>query len=394
MREDSVRSDKAPTVQIGCINDPVFGKSTAGLFTQVIMPGNLLNVNFGTGAVLDSAVFSLAYRADFYGDTTAQQTFRIYQLTQDMNVDSAYFSNRPKQYFPTVIGSALFTPHPKTRTVVGADTLPPHLRIRMDQNFAQTIFSQSGNSNLANNQNFLQFLKGLYIAPDSNLAPSDTGAILQFNPTDTLSRLTFYYHNSTQDSLRFNFEINTSCAYYSYFTHNYSTATGTINQQLSMPNGTYNEVYVQSLSGLKTKILFPYLDKWKNLRDANGNPYRIAINQAELVIKADPSQALTHLPLNTNFYVVRIDSFFNQHFITDMTNEAANYFDGALNTTTNEYHINMARYFNALINEGLPNNGIYLKDLTPVDDARRGVLGSSISPNYKMYLHLVFTRIN
>src|SRR5665213_1634780 len=100
MREDSVRSDLSPIIQIGNIYDPIFGKSTAALFTQLVIPNNLLDLSFGAGAQLDSTFLSLSYNYDFYGDTLTQQTFNVYQMIQNIYYDTAYYSNHPKQYYP------------------------------------------------------------------------------------------------------------------------------------------------------------------------------------------------------------------------------------------------------------------------------------------------------
>ncbi len=390
LREDSIRSDKAPIIQIGSMNDPIFGKTTAGLFSQFVIPNNLLDINFGSGATLDSTILSLSYNFDFYGDTLTQQTFNVYQMTQDMYYDSAYYSNHPKQYYPVAVGSTTFSPHPRLYTIVGNDTMPPNLRIHINNNFAQQIFSQSGGSNLASTANFVQFLKGLYITSETPGLSPGQGALLKFNPTDSLTRFTFYYHTPTVNGQNFSFVLNSSAAYYSYFTHDYSTAGGTINAQLNNPGpNTFSEVYVQSCAGLKTKIEFPFIDSLKNL------PYKIAINKAELVIRAEPENATPNYPVNLQMYVVALDTNGLSYLLPDMFENTV-YFGGSLNTVTNEYRLNIARYVEQLLNgEETHTKGLFLKEYSPVSGGRRAVMGSgSSNSGYRMYLHLVYTRIN
>lgn len=391
VKEDSLRSDEASIIQIGNINDAVFGNTNASLFTQVVIPNGLLNIDFGATAVLDSSALSLAYSYDYYGDTLAAQQFRVYQMTEGIYHDSVYYSNRITQCYPTFqsrieVGStALQAPHPRSKTVVGTDTLPANLRIPIANSFAQQIFSQSGGSNLASNANFLQYLKGLYIESD-NSAPG-TGALLHFNLLDTLSRLTLYYHTATETK-KFSFVINAGTAYYSRFTHDYTSASTTLTSQLNNPGvNISNEVYVSACAGVKTKIEFPYLDNLKNLG------YAIAINKAELIIKADPSTVSNDFPLNKQLYVVSIDSTGRQVLLTDMY-ESSTYFGGSVNTVSNCYKINIARYFQEMMNGTKQNNGLYLKEFNPDSEGRRAVLGSHLNPSYKMYLHLVYTRIN
>ena len=151
---------------------------------------------------------------------------------------------------------------------------------------------------------------------------------------------------------------------------------------------TSNEVYVSACAGVKTKIEFPYLNDLINL------PYSIAINKAELIIKADPSTASDNFPINKQLYVVSIDSLGQQTLLLDMF-ENNIYYGGAVNTNTSEYKINIARYFQELMAGEKPNNGLFLKELDPNSQGRRAVLGSANqNSTYKMYLHLVYTRIN
>ncbi len=402
VKEDSLRSDEASIVQIGSINDVNFGKSTASLFTQFVIPNGLLNINFGAGAALDSSTLSLAYAFDYYGDTLAPQNFRVYQMTEDIYHDSTYYSNRTSQCYPTfqsrieVGATGNLAPHPRSKITVAAQTLPPNLRIPINYSFAQNIFAQSGISGgpLASNANFLQYLKGLYIESDAPSLNPAQGALLHFNLLDSNTRFTLYYHTSTQDSLKFSFVINSSAAYYSRFTHDYSSAASSLISQLNSPGvNASNEVYVSACAGVKTKIEFPYLENLRNLG------YAIAINKAELVIKAvDPATNVTSdFPLNKQLYVVSIDNAGNQVLLPDMY-ESSLYYGGAVNTVTNGYKINIARYFQELMAGTKPNNGLYLKEFNPDSEGRRAVLGSSNSNagtnQYRMYLHLVYTRIN
>jgi hypothetical protein len=386
VKEDSIRSDEAPTIQIGSIDDAVVGKTTAGLYAQFVIPNNLNNIDFGSGALLDSAVLCLSYAYDFYGDTTTQQTFNVYQMTQDIYYDSAYYSNSASQYYPTAVGTKSFSPRPRTQTVVGADTTAPHLRIPIDAGFAQQIFSQSGGANLASSASFVQYMKGLYIASE-NL--SGTGALIHFNPLDSLTKFVFYYHNSVGPS-SFSFVINSTAAYYSHFTHDYSFVNSDLAAQLSNPGvNTTNEVFIQAGAVLKVKIDFPFLDDWKNL------PYKIAINKAELVVKADPSFASANFPIDKELYLVSVDTSGLSYLLPDMFENTV-YYGGSVNTVTNEYRINIARYFQRLLNgEETHTKGLFLKEFSPILEGRRAVLGSSnVNSGYRMYLHLVYTRIN
>ena len=71
------------------------------------------------------------------------------------------------------------------------------------------------------------------------------------------------------------------------------------------------------------------------------------------------------------------------------------YYGGSVNTTTSEYKINLARYFQDLVNGDADNHGLYLKEIDPVASGRRSIIGTPNSTTgYKMYLRLVYTKVN
>lgn len=386
VREDSMRTDETPTVVLGTCVESEFGKSTCGLFSQFSIPNNLGNINFQNDgpAILDSAVLMLSYEFDFYGDTSQEQTFTVFQMTDMLNKDSLYYSNRAKNYYPQSIGSLAFDPHPRKSTVVGADTMAPHVRIPIDMSWAQLIFNEGIGSGgaLTSNTSWLEFMNGLYIQP----GPTG-GSLLYFNMLDSLSGLRLYYHTAT-DTTDFTFVVNSSTAYYSYYQHDYSSSTA--GNAIGVADLGYN--YIQSNAGLKTKIEFPSLNDWYN-----NLGFEAAINKAELVIFGIPPANPDQFPLNTRMFVTSIDSVGKEHLLIDMF-ESQSYYGGSLNTTTNVYKINIARYLQSIVTGTQQNNGIYLKEIFGTENGRRSVIGSGSSLNapsgYKMYLRLVYTRIN
>jgi len=392
--EDSLRTDETPTIVLGTCVDADFGTTTAGVYSQFSIPNNLNDINFGAvcpfgQTILDSAVLMISYKYDFYGDTLFPQTLSVYQMTDMIYKDSVYYSNQTKNFNPAAIGSLSFYPTPRKSKIVGTDTLPAHLRIPIDLNWANLVFAQSGGTNLASNSNWLEFMNGLYIASTGTAGKS----LLYFNLLDSLTGLRFYYHNTCGDTTDFTFVVNSSAAYFSHYDHDYSGANVNfeLGDQLSTPGGQNAITFVQSNAGLKTKIEFPFLKNWY---DNLGYP--VAINKAELVIFGDETFASDNFPLNTRLFLTSIDSFNKEHLLIDMF-ESSSYYGGPLNTTTNCYKINIARYIQGVLSGEEENNGIYLKEIFGTENGRRSVLGGTSStgdPAKKMYLRLVYTRIN
>lgn len=393
--EDSLRTDESPTTVIGHCEDQLFGTSDCGVYSQFSIPNNLQNINFlpaacSTGSVvLDSCVLMLSYKFDFYGDTSFPQTFSVYQMTDVLNKDSLYYSNQDRNFYPAPIGALTFNPHPRTKVTVEGDTQAPHLRIPIDMNWANIVFSQSGGTNLSNNLNWVNYMNGLYIKPTGTGSQS----LLYFNMQDSLTGLRFYYHTTCGDTTDFTFLVNATTPYYSRYTHDYTTANNPdlLAQLGGDTTNPFANCYVQSNAGLKTKIKFPYLKSWY---DNLGFP--AAINKAELVIFGEETFASDNFPLNTRMFLTSIDSVNREHLLLDMF-ESSDYYGGPLNTTTNVYKINIARYLQDVLSGGKEDNGLYLKEIFGTENGRRSVIGSSSSianPSKRMYLRLVYTRIN
>ena len=94
MLEDSLRSDELTIQLLGSDVSTDFGLSTASVYSQVNLEGT---PSFGFQPVADSLVLILSY-SGYYGDTTGIQTVNVYQLDEDMYIDSSYYSNRNFAY--------------------------------------------------------------------------------------------------------------------------------------------------------------------------------------------------------------------------------------------------------------------------------------------------------
>lgn len=390
--EDSLRTDESPTVVLGYCDDPTFGKSTCGVYSQFSIPNNLTGINFlspcTTGvAVLDSCILMLAYKYDYYGDTSTPQTFSVFQMTEKLYKDSNYYSNQNRSYYPGAVGSLTFEPAPRTRVYAEGDTQAAHIRIPIDMNWANIAFSQSGGSNLADNNAWVNYMNGLYITPTGGSGTS----LMYFNMQDTLTGLRFYYHTDC-DTADFTFVVNSATPYYSRYTHDYSGLTNDLAMQLADTNYPSPVCFIQSNAGLKTRIKFPYLKTWY---DNLGYP--AAINKAELVIFGidDPVNP-DNFPLNTRMFLTSIDSVNREHLLIDMF-ESNDYYGGSLNTATDVYKINIARYIQSTLTGDREENGLFLKEIFGTENGRRSTIGSAspfADPSKRMYLRLVYTRIN
>ncbi len=265
-----------PYYLLGGLDDPEFGKTTAGIYSQVRLLDTSIDLGDPEALTLDSVVLTLDYvSTEVYGDQQSPVSLKVYELEEAIFRDSTYYSNNSFA-IGEEIGSFNGTFQPADSVqFTQADSvyrLEPHLRIRLNDDFGRRLLDQSGGENFANNTNFTNFFKGMYIAPDENDTPANS--IAYFNLLSSLSTLTLFYHSSISDT-SFRFYINSNVAAINTLDHDYEGSP--IQQVLDseMPNG--NELlYLQGLSGLNAQITFPSL--------ADLGP--VVINKAVLEVSA------------------------------------------------------------------------------------------------------------
>lgn len=402
---DSIQSDEAAisggSGLLGKYIDPIFGTAYSAIYTQVRLATN--NPPFGTSPICDSIVLSMDYSGTFYGKTEMKpQTVNVYEVTEDILGASNYFSNNTLQRGSNDLtegsGGYTFTP----RIPLATDSMAllygvkehSKLRIRLEQNFGQTILNNQSSGVLASNEAFQQFLKGIYITTEntSGLATGE-GNILYFSlPT---SKISIYYHNPTSGGLvkkwmkSYDFALS-NVARFNHYQHNFSTGIDPdlATQLGATPPSNNAVVFVQSMSGLKTKIETPYM---MNLQDSGA----IAINKAELVIKVDTSAMYQKdsFAVPEKLVVFGINDDGTAYVLSDM-NEGDTYYGGTYDATNAEYRFNLARYFQQVLYGTHKNNGLYVVAGNGSLYANRVVLGGGSSGPYQMKLNITYTKLH
>lgn len=325
LSEDSLTTDERSLSLLGSYTDPVFGTSSAAFLTQMRL--STTNVSFGTTPQADSIVLYLDYRGTYYGDTNTTQNISVYELDSSLNYDDTYYSNLdPTQLIPnnTLLATKTYTPKPN-------DSI---LSITLSNTFANKIINATS-TDLKDNVEFLKFFKGFYVKTDSI---TSGGAIIYFNLLSALTKVTLYYQNTSNDSLKFDFLINSSCARINLFKHNYSTTTISINDSLSQDS----LLYLQAMSGLLGKI--------KLRPEELSNLNNVAIIKAELILPVDDSHS------DTNFYkipnkllLVCYNASGKYEFVPDYL-VGDSYFGGYFSNSDKSYHFNISRYVQQVIN--------------------------------------------
>lgn len=385
-REDSVRTDgnAIKTAMLGSMLDPVFGKTTAEIFSQFRLSEN--GHSFGTDAILDSLILSLAY-SGFYGDSLSSQSIRIYELEQEMDPDSSYFSNQSVSDLGVELASVTFVPAPGDSVIIDGKKAPPQLRISLSDVFAQTLLD-ADESVYADNESFLEFMKGLHIASEPVQAD---GSIMLFDMFASYSKMTIFYHSADlEDTLSFDFLSNDNCARFTAFDH-YDYQDASAEFQAQVLNGDTalgaDHFYLQGMGGVKAQIRLPDIQEF-----FNDGP--VAINEAKLIFHIyDDGVELAAPP---ELALAIIDEEGDYLPLPDAT-EGSSYYGGYLNDAKDQYYFRISRHVQQVLTGVSPNYPLALLVSGASFRANRLILhgpDSTINAELRMKLNIIYTKVN
>lgn len=347
--QDSVRSDETTLSILGSLMDPIFGSTTAGLYMQYNLSAEA--PDFGTDPRLDSVILSIPY-GSIYGDSTARQRLRVYEINQDFYYDTSYYSNHSLATYPLLLADYSFVPRRYDSLMIGGILTAPHIRVNLGKYttyFGNKILNAPATA-VSTNANFLQFMKGLYIESERS---TYGGALLSFDPTLAASEVLIYYHNAANDSLRFILPGSSTSARFNHFDHNnYVNASPKLRQQVLQKDTNLGRanLYIQGLGGLRVKIHFPFL---KNF----GNSGKIAINSAVLTLKNTQTDTSLAPPVTLN--LLSIDSTGLLNFLPDES-EGSAYAGGAYHTDTRTYFFRITRFMQQVLDGKIKNDAMYI----------------------------------
>jgi len=245
----------------GRMNDPVFGKSSASIYMQVL-PQQGLFYDFKDKAV-DSIVWVLPYDTTaFYGNLKAPITFNIYPLAEQMDRTNTYNSNASFVTEPIPIGTVTVTPTFASTQVFDyrqgtIDTLKfPQIRIPINKATFLKPFAQADSTNYTSDADFFKLFKGAVLRPADN-SQSIVGINLQSN----YAGLYFYYNGSTSPG-QFQYVTNGYSAKLSSFEHDFTNAK--VKSVLDKPfTNDGSTIYTQAMAGVLGAIKVPEITKLK-----------------------------------------------------------------------------------------------------------------------------------
>jgi hypothetical protein len=428
--DDSVQTEGLTSLPLGYFKDPTFGTTESSIITSVNLPG-AATYTLPTGIIaVDSAILVLKYAPGFYGDSlTSSYKANVYQL-KELIQSKAYYNNKiwslsPNNTSPTLIGSQTFVPKPNTGFYIkdivtgAADTaihVNPQLRIKINTGFILNNFFGATTSQLTTNAVYQNFIKGLYITLDKNMPGA--GGTMFFNMASDSSSIDVYYHTTASsgaiDTEKVSLLLGTPHA--AYIHHNYTAGTTPaavdLNTQIGdlNANSSYSTVYVQGLSGLRTKISFPYLKKILAAQQVGGND--IVINRAELVVTPVTGTDIP-FPPSPRLTMYRKDIALQRQLIPDAYAGDLHYIAvGAFGGYYDNYHKSYTYIVTGLVDDlmrgTLVDYGTYIAPTDTTGTASgtatidisnsaqldgRAVLGGNKSSAYKMKLNILYNKV-
>lgn len=390
VEDTAVRTNGLSVQLLGSYLDPQFGSVKAGLITQLRLSANNIGDNVDpAGLVADSLVLGLAFNgANYAYGNLDPQVFQVFELSESLSLDSSYTTYRT----PQVQGGDLvadrggrITPQPLSEPNIGGVELPPQLRIRLSQELAERFLDAFGSSNLANNDTFLSYFKGLYVAVDNGGQNPYEGGILYFNLTSSASKATLYYRdlNDQPDLQRsLDFLINSNCVRYTVVEHDHAAAVdGALPTALADTITEASTAYVQSMGGTRTVVRMP------GLMEHAGADRVLA--KAELIVPVNGSFYPYYLP-PAQLFLFREDTSGQDVFLPDQL-AGIGAIDGAYRIQERAYRFNITRYVQRVLNGTYPNRGVEIVPGSGGVSANRVILNTPGVADDPMRLRLTFT---
>ena len=362
--EDSIITSNPPNTVLGSYKDPKFGGFNASFYTQFRLGS--LNPVFGDPSqiVMDSFVLALKY-VGYYGDLSAQ-TFEIYELDEDLSIDSNYYSFSTKNVKSSNlvrIGMGTITPKPNQTSIVGGDSLDAQLRIQLDTNFAKNLVLEANNGTaFLTNEAFMTFFKGFYVKTNNPSQASGQGAAFYFNLNDAASKLTMYFKLAGINKT-FDFLINSSCADFTHLEINNSgTSISAILQNQSLGQ---NEFYAQAF---KHRAVV-------KIKHINSLPANTIIHKASLTLPIQFQTGYRFVPGVSISVAAKLKS-------TDQYYTSLGTF-GGFEEYEKHFRIDVRDYIQAVLNGGIDNTGLVISPRYFINSAERIIFNGKNTSNKK-----------
>ncbi|MEN9363781.1 MAG: hypothetical protein RI903_1090 [Bacteroidota bacterium] len=293
---DSIQTGGNSTFLLGSYYHPELGYVSSNVFTQL---ANADTLNSKATSIVDSLQMHLIYK-NTQGDLSQPQTIELYRLADTLSTLTSYYTNSSVAIKPELLKRFSFVPKPIKKESANGDSVQfDTLKFQIPLALGKELISKYTDKAISGGGSaFRNYFRGLYIKSEAGKKAS----LLAFSPT--YSRMTLHWHNPGDTTKYYlNYYFSLSNAYVTEINARFNQISAQRIGPLAAivkPGDkvsslkTNNTTYVQSGTGIVTKIELPYL---LNLR-GNRN---VAVNKAELVFsgidKLDFNQTIGQLSL-------------------------------------------------------------------------------------------------
>lgn len=347
--EDSFATHRLSLNILGALNSTTFGKNSSDLVVNFGLP-NITNFEFPAGSVVDSIFLVLQYAGDeqYDGDLSTNLNFEAYELTQQVYLDSVYFSDRVFTINPTAISnsSTSFNLTDSVEVSFNGNTekQAPQLRLKLDNaTFGNKLVGGSA-ADFASNTAFKDFIKGIRVTVNNSTLGANDGAAAFLNLLNNNSGIHVFY-NDTSSVV---FPINDGSAIVSTYNHDFAGTP--IENQINNP-ADYNTCYLQSMAGSRIRVDIPGL---QNI--ALGDNY--AVVGAFIEFTPDIGGVGAGFEEPSRLLFLTRDSNNKSTLVVDAINEP-NIYNGNYNSSEMKYSFGFPRHVQ-LIQSELKQTGVNL----------------------------------
>ena len=365
---------------LGSVIDPVYGLTTAGFYTQLHISSNTPALD---SAVVDSVVLLMEING-FYGDTMTTQTFNVYELADSLKSHEThtYYSCSTVAYNDVDLAQAFQTsPRPRTKDTTGVAIL----RIPLSEEAHEIVKRLSANSS---NDDLRQKLYGLLV---TTTQVTMGGCILGIDLTDNSNTVMRVYYRDKEDlskQLSYDFYVTSDDTYFSSFSHDYTLGSPNFKQQVLEGDTLLGrqEIFVQPMAGVRTKIKMPNIDKWKVEEKEH-----ILINEARLIMTgAATDTAVFKSP--AALALVMIDDDGSLITLPDIS-EGVSYYGGTYNRASNTVMFRISEYIQNIVAGKKKNNGLWMSVSGASFVPNRWIMGGSNAEEGRIRLEVKYSII-
>jgi hypothetical protein len=357
-RNDSVFTKNQGRVLLGNVQDPVFGQTRCGFYTEISLSSSA--PDFPEQRTVDSVVFSLYYLSNSYGKYSRFIPV-VKELIEAPSADSNYLRTSSLgttgenliDFAGNMSAGAIF--NTSDSIVVDGDSIPPHFRLPLQKTFGERILSADA-SVLASNSAFQDYFKGIYVGSES-----PDGGVMAFDLLNSVSKIRIYYSDLSEapDTVYheyYDLVVTSEDTRFHSILRNYN---GSALQSLSSESRVLSNdiAYAETGGGTRLVVDFPHLAELRKTKKI--------INRAELLVPYE-SNFLWPNPLYLDALTRNDDG--DLALISDYYNNAISV-DGFAYSEPDRYVLNITKFVQDYVS-GNTENKLLL--LSPVDIINAG----------------------